>query len=95
MQSLVIQRRAGVLLRAIAALEVASLNQLQAVSHKIAGALSLYSFVEEGVQAGTFSKWLATDPQLESTQVLRRRDELLDLLRSAMKGSAMKGIDLE
>ena len=94
-QSLVIQRRAGVLLRAIAALEVASVNQLQTVSHKIAGALSLYSFVEEGVQAGTFSKWLATYPQLESTQVLQRRDELLDLLRSAIPGSAMKGVDLE
>ncbi len=109
-QSLVLERRTGVLERAIAAVEVASINQLQTVSHKIAGALLLYSFVEEGGQARTFSKWLATDPQLESTEVLRRRNELLNLLRSAMPesampgsampgsampGSAMKGVDLE
>lgn len=94
-QSLVLQRRAGVLLRAIAALETASVDQLQQVSHKIAGALSLYSFVEEGAQARTFSKWLATDPQLESTQLLQRRDGLLDLLRGAVPENAMNGADLE
>ncbi len=82
-ESLVIERRAGVLSRAIGALEGASIDQFQTVSHKIAGALSLYSFVAEGSQARTFSQWLATKPDPETAEVLRRRNELLDLLRRA------------
>ena len=82
-ESLVTERRAGVLSRAIGALEDASIDQLQRVSHKIAGALSIYSFVAEGSQARTFSQWLAMKPDPETAEVLGRRDELLDLLRRA------------
>jgi len=81
-QSLVTERRDGVLLRAIEALEAASNEKLQAVSHKIAGSLLLYSFVEEGGTARTFSMWLAANPEAESAEVLRRRNNLLDLLKS-------------
>ena len=80
--SLVSEHRAGVLARAIAALEGASVSQLQTVSHKIAGALSLYAFVEEGDQARIFSKWLATKLDSENAEALKRQSELLDLLKS-------------
>lgn len=80
--SLVSEHRAGVLARAIAALEGASVSQLQTVSHKIAGALSLYAFVEEGDQARIFSKWLATNLDSENAEALKRQSELLDLLKS-------------
>lgn len=82
MEKLVKERRAGVLSRAISALQDASIDQLPAVSHRIAGALSLYTFVAEGDQARTFSQWLATNEDLETVEVLRRRNELLDLLKS-------------
>jgi hypothetical protein len=82
-EKFVIERRAGVLARATQSLGEASIDQLQAVSHKIAGALSLYSFVTEGSQAQTFSQWLATKPDSKTSEILNRRDELLDLLRKA------------
>ena len=80
-EKFVIERRAGVLARAIGALEGASIDQLQAVSHRVAGALSLYSFVVEGIQARTFSQWLAKNPNSETVEVLRHRNELLDLMK--------------
>jgi hypothetical protein len=82
MEKFVMERRPGVLSRAISALEEASIEQLASVSHKIAGALSLYSFVTEGSEAQIFSQWLATKPVPEDAEILHRRDELLNLLKS-------------
>ena len=89
--SLVSEHRAGVLARAIATLEGASVSQLQTVSHKISGSLSLYAFVEEGEQARIFSKWLATNLDSENAEAIKRQNELLDLLKSVHFETSERG----
>lgn len=80
---LVSERRQGVLLRAIEVLETASIEQLRAVSHKIAGSLSLYLYIEEGSQARAFSIWLESNPVKNPAEIMKRRDEILDGLKKA------------
>ena len=83
MEEFVRQRRADVLSRAIGSLENSSPGELQAITHRIAGALSLYSFAEEGNQARAFSGWLAENQLADDSEITRRRDELLRLLKDA------------
>jgi hypothetical protein len=82
-EAFVLKNRQGVLERAIEALSAAPIVQLEAVAHRASGSLSLYGFEIEGNHARIFSEWLATAPGDENPEVLRRRDALLDVLRSA------------
>ena len=82
-EAFVLANRQGVLKRAVKALDETSITELQAVAHKISGSLLLYGYKKEGDLARSLSDWLETVPESQGVEVLRRRDALLEVLRSA------------
>ncbi|MEI6648394.1 MAG: GAF domain-containing sensor histidine kinase [Actinomycetes bacterium] len=82
--SFVAERREGVLRRGIEALEKASDQTLAAVSHEIAGAISLYSFTTEGEKLRDLSHWLKKNSQSTSAEIETLRQNILIELRTTL-----------
>ena len=76
-EKLVIDRRYGVLTRAITALEKSSKQDLYHVTHDIGGSIGFYTFVEESRLILDFSQWLNSGIVLNPIVVESRRQAIL------------------
>jgi two-component sensor histidine kinase len=81
-EALVAERRVGVLGRAIAALQAAPTANLYAVTHEMAGAVGMYSFISEGEELRDFSHWLKNFPDATPEAIAIKRNEILTNLQS-------------
>jgi len=90
-EKFVMERREGVLRRAIQTLEHASIAQLSPLAHELHGALSLYSMDVEGNLLRNFSTWLEATPRLESDQIDHQRGALVIALRRRLGNTPFEG----
>ena len=81
-EALVAERRVGVLGRAIAAVQDAPTANLYAVTHEMAGAIGMYSFISEGEELRDFSHWLKNFPDATPEAIAIKRNEILTNLQS-------------
>ena len=81
-EALVAERRVGVLGRAIAAVQDAPAANLYAVTHEMAGAIGMYSFISEGEELRDFSHWLKNFPDATPEAIAIKRNEILTNLQS-------------
>ena len=81
-EALVAERRVGVLGRAIAAVQDAPTANLYAVTHEMAGAIGMYSFISEGEELRDFSHWLKNFPDATPEAIAIKRNEILTKLQS-------------
>lgn len=81
---LVLERRLPVLEKAIAAVTNAPLDQLQAVAHEAGGAISFYTFENEGEKLVEFSQWLEVSPDLTESEIVAKRNEILVSLKLSL-----------
>jgi signal transduction histidine kinase len=83
-EKLVMEKREGVLRRAIDAIEAAPVDKLMEVTHEVGGAIGFYTFVNESKEVLDFSRWLKANPDLQEGFILSRRDHLLQMLHDAL-----------
>ena len=81
-EALVAERRVGVLGRAITAVQDAPTANLYAVTHEMAGAIGMYSFISEGEELRDFSHWLKNFPDATPEAIAIKRNEILTKLQS-------------
>jgi signal transduction histidine kinase len=83
-EKLVMDRRYGVLTRAIATLEISPKQDLYHVTHDIGGSIGFYTFEEESRQILDFSRWLNSGIILNPIEVESRRQSVLAILKSRL-----------
>lgn len=79
--SFITQRQNSVLQRAITALESSDIDQMEAVSHEMSGALGFYELYEESRAIVNFYEWPKENEPLEDGTFTIKKDELLAKLR--------------
>lgn len=79
-EEMVMNKREGVLVRSIRAIEDASPKNLEAVAHETGGAIGFYTFVAESQKALDFSRWLKANPKASEKEIEERKAELVELL---------------
>ncbi len=92
-EKLVIDRRYGVLARAITSLENASRQDLFHVTHDIGGSIGFYTFEEESRLILDFSQWLNSGIVLNPIKVESQRQEILTTLRSRLESLLEREVD--
>ena len=80
-EKMVESRRQLVLAKAITALESATPENLAAVCHNMGGAISFYTFEDEGAELEKFSLQLQSSTKLSEKQVDLKRIQLIDFLK--------------
>jgi signal transduction histidine kinase len=83
-EKMVIDRRLGVLTRAIATLEDSSKSDLHRVTHDIGGSIGFYTFEEESRLILDFSNWLNSGIHIDRIEVENRRQSILEVLKSRL-----------
>jgi signal transduction histidine kinase len=83
-EKMVMDRRFGVLSRAIATLEGSSKRDLHRVTHEIGGSIGFYTFEEESRLILDFSNWLNSGIHIYPIEVESRRQAILVILRSRL-----------
>ena len=79
------ESRIGVLKRAISSISSASDAELMGKCHEIGGSLGFYTYLHEGSEVLTFSRWLRANPEVELKTVKMRKAEILSILREALQ----------
>jgi signal transduction histidine kinase len=87
-----LERRTGVLNRAIEALEKATFDEIRAITHEMGGAIGFYGFEAEGQELVEFSRSLL-DGEVGSATFTSEKSRLLNLLRQASEriGGSVNG----
>jgi len=78
---MILEKRSGVLSRAITAIEGASDENLYITCHEMAGAVGFYSFEKLGKEIESFMKWLKANPEAGEQAILKRKNDLLHVLK--------------
>ena len=79
--TLINTRKKLVLEKAIQSLLHCESNELSRVTHEMGGAISFYTYIEEGEALTLFSRWLESNADAPREQIESRRSELLQLLQ--------------
>lgn len=88
-EKMVESRRQEVLAKAISALEGASKENLAAVCHSMGGAISFYTFEDEGAELEDFSVVLQSGKKLSDSQIELKRIHLINYLKLRQKELTM------
>lgn len=80
-EKMVEERRLVVLAKAIKALEDTEPENLSAVCHNMGGAISFYTFEDEGAELEKFSIALQSEKKLTNSQIELKRKHLIDYLK--------------
>ncbi len=80
-EKMVESRRQEVLAKAISALESATPETLAAICHSMGGAISFYTFEDEGAELEKFSVTLQSAKKITNSQVELKRNHLIDYLK--------------
>ena len=83
-EKMVIDRRFGVLTRAITSLEKSSKRDLYHVTHNIGGSIGFYTFGEESRLILDFSNWLTSGIHIDPIELESRRQSILAILKSRL-----------
>jgi signal transduction histidine kinase len=83
-EKMVLDRRFGVLTRAIVALEESSKGDLHRVTHDIGGSIGFYTFEEESKLILDFSNWLNSGNRIYPIEVESRLQAILGILKSRL-----------
>ena len=75
------ERKAGVLHRAIVALETCTLSELENITHEMRGVLGFYDLDEQGAAIADFETWLNSSDSAQDSEILIRKNNLLSVLR--------------
>lgn len=92
-EKLVMDRRYGVLARAITALEMSSKQDLYHVTHDIGGSIGFYTFEEESRHILDFSRWLNSGIVLIPNEVESRRQSILAILKFRLASLLEREVD--
>ncbi len=80
-EKMVIDRRHGVLAKAITNLEESPKGDLHRVTHDIGGSIGFYTFEEESRLVLDFSNWLASGSLIDPIELESRRQSILAILK--------------
>ena len=83
-EKLILQRREGVLLRAIERIAQASPDKLKDVTHEIGGAIGFYGFEQEAKLILEHSRELARQEAIDAADAARRKKEMLAILQVSL-----------
>jgi len=83
-EKLVLERREGVLERAITAISMSSLEKLMETCHEFGGSIGFYTFLDEGAEVLNFSRWLRLNPDVDETQIRERKEALVSILNVSL-----------
>ena len=92
-EKLVIDRRYGVLARAITSLETSSKQDLYHVTHDVGGSIGFYTFEDESRLILDFSQWLNSGIVLNPIEVESRRQSILTILKLRLESLLERGVD--
>ena len=92
-EKLVIDRRYGVLARAITSLETSSKQDLYHVTHDVGGSIGFYTFEDESRLILDFSQWLNSGIVLNPIEVEGRRQSILTILKLRLESLLERGVD--
>ena len=83
-EKLILQRREGVLVRAIERITQASPDKLKDVTHEIGGAIGFYGFEQEAKLILEHSRELARQEAIDAADAARRKKEMLAILQVSL-----------
>ncbi len=83
-EKLILQRREGVLVRAIERISQASPDKLKDVTHEIGGAIGFYGFEQEAKLILEHSRELARQEAIDAADAARRKKEMLAILQVSL-----------
>ncbi len=83
-EKLVLERREGVLERAITAISMSSSEELMETCHEYGGSIGFYTFLDEGTEVLNFSRWLRLTPDLSEVQIHEQKEALLSMLSESL-----------
>ncbi len=92
-EKMVIDRRHGVLTRAITNLEESSKQDLHRVTHDIGGSIGFYTFEEEARLVLDFSNWLDSGNLIDPIELEGRRQSILAVLKSRLASLPQREIN--
>lgn len=81
---LISENRLGVLQRAITSISDASGEELMGKCHEIGGSLGFYTFLQEGSEVLTFSRWLSANPNADQLTTEVKKEEILTMLGDSL-----------
>ena len=83
-QRMIMENRAGVLVRAIEGIALSRTENLQANCHQFGGAIGFYNFDEESEHLLEFSRWLKSNLSGNAEIVAGKKEQLLIELRNSL-----------